>query len=115
MGIEYDELTASPYAFQAAAAMGFDEACRKASPVLLEPIMKVDIVTPSDFLGQAMSLVSQRGGLIHGTDSKAASDTIHAEAPMSTMFGFTTSLRSVTQGRAGFSMEFSHFQPKRGG
>ncbi len=112
-GLEWDELTASPYAFQAAAAMGFDEACRKASPVLLEPIMKVDIVTPSDFLGEAMSLVSQRGGMIHGTDSKAASDTIHAEAPLSVMFGFTTALRSVTQGRAGFSLEFSHFQPKR--
>jgi len=113
-GLEWDELTASPYAFQAAAALGFDEACRKASPVLLEPIMKVDIVTPTDFLGEAMSLVSQRGGMIHGTDSKAASDTIHAEAPLSVMFGFTTALRSVTQGRAGFSMEFSHFQPKRG-
>ncbi|NLJ47809.1 MAG: elongation factor G, partial [Treponema sp.] len=101
------------YAFQAAAAMGFDEACRKASPVLLEPIMKVDIITPSDFLGEAMSLVSQRGGMIHGTDSKAAVDIIHAEAPLSVMFGFTTALRSVTQGRAAFSMEFSHFQAKR--
>ena len=113
-GIEYDELTATPYAFQAAASMAFDAACSKGAPVLLEPIMKVDIVTPSEFLGGAMSLVSQRGGIIHGTDSKAANDTIHAEAPMSTMFGFTTALRSVTQGRAGFSMEFSHFQPKKG-
>ncbi len=113
LDLEYDEFTATPYAFQAAASLGFDEACRKAGPVLLEPIMKVDIVTPSDFLGEAMSLVSQRGGIIHGTDSKAAADTIHAEAPMSAMFGFTTSLRSVTQGRAGFSMEFSHFQPKK--
>jgi elongation factor G len=111
--IEYDELTATPYAFQAATAMGFDAACSKAAPVLLEPIMKVDIVTPSEFLGGAMSLVSQRGGMIHGTDTKASMDTIHAEAPMSTMFGFTTALRSVTQGRAGFSMEFSHFQPKK--
>ena len=73
LDLEYDELTASPFAFQAAASLGFDEACRKAAPVLLEPIMKVDIVTPSDFLGEAMSLVSQRGGMIHGTDSKAAS------------------------------------------
>jgi elongation factor G len=60
-----------------------------------------------------MSLVSQRGGVIHGSESKASAETIHAEAPLEAMFGFTTSLRSVTQGRASFSMEFSHFEPKR--
>jgi elongation factor G len=92
--------------------MAFDSACRAANPVLLEPIMKVDILAPKDFMGEVMSLVSQRGGLIHGSDSKALSEIIHAEAPLSTMFGFTTSLRSVSQGRASFSMEFSHFQPK---
>ena len=110
--IEYDELTASPFAFEACANMAYDEACRAAGPVLLEPIMKVDILTPKDFVGEVMSLVSQRGGLIHGSDSKALTEVVHAEAPLSTMFGFTTSLRSVSQGRAAFSMEFSHFQPK---
>ncbi len=110
--IEYDELTASPFAFEACANMAYDEACRAAGPVLLEPIMKVDILTPKDFVGEVMSLVSQRGGLIHGSDSKALTEVVHAEAPLSTMFGFTTSLRSVSQGRAVFSMEFSHFQPK---
>ena len=110
--IEYDELTASPFAFEACANMAYDEACKAAGPVLLEPIMKVDILTPKDFVGEVMSLVSQRGGLIHGSDSKALTEVIHAEAPLSTMFGFTTSLRSVSQGRAVFSMEFSHFQPK---
>jgi elongation factor G len=110
--IEYDELTASPFAFEACANMAYDEACRAAGPVLLEPIMKVDILTPKDFMGEVMSLVSQRGGLIHGSDSKALTEVVHAEAPLSTMFGFTTSLRSVSQGRAVFSMEFSHFQPK---
>jgi len=110
--IEYDELTASPFAFEACANMAYDEACRTAGPVLLEPIMKVDILTPKDFMGEVMSLVSQRGGLIHGSDSKAMTEIVHAEAPLSTMFGFTTSLRSVSQGRASFSMEFSHFQPK---
>jgi elongation factor G len=110
--IEYDELSASPFAFEACANMAYDEACRAAGPVLLEPIMKVDILTPKDFVGEVMSLVSQRGGMIHGSDSKALTELVHAQAPLSTMFGFTTSLRSVSQGRAVFSMEFSHFQPK---
>jgi elongation factor G len=114
VGIDYDELTATPFAFEACANMAYDAACRDAGPVLLEPIMKVDITTPKDFLGEAMSLVSQRGGLIHGSDSKSAMEVIHAEAPMVQMFGFTTSLRSVSQGRASFSMEFSHFEPKKG-
>ncbi len=113
VGIEYDELTASAFAFEACANMAFDSACRAAGPVMLEPVMKVDITCPKDFLGEAMSLVSQRGGLIHGTESRAATEMIHAEAPLVAMFGFTTSLRSVSQGRASFSMEFSHFEQKR--
>jgi elongation factor G len=113
IGIDYDELTASTFAFEACANMAYDAACRDAAPVLLEPIMKVDITTPKDFLGEAMSLVSQRGGMIHGSDSKQSVEVIHAEAPMVQMFGFTTSLRSVSQGRASFSMEFSHFEPKK--
>jgi elongation factor G len=111
--IDYDELTATPFAYEACANMAYDAACRDAAPVLLEPIMKVDIVVPKEFLGEAMSLVSQRGGIIHGSESKATSESIDAEAPLEAMFGFTTSLRSVTQGRASFSMEFSHFEPKR--
>jgi elongation factor G len=112
-GIEYDELTASTFAFEACANMAFDAACRDAGPVMLEPVMKVDIACPKEFLGEAMSLVSQRGGIIHGSESRPASELIHAEAPMVAMFGFTTSLRSVSQGRASFSMEFSHFEQKR--
>jgi Translation elongation factors (GTPases) len=112
-GIEYDELTASPFAFEACANMAFDAACREAGAVMLEPVMKVDISCPKEFLGEAMSLVSQRGGIISGSESRPASELIHAQAPMVAMFGFTTSLRSVTQGRASFSMEFSHFEPKR--
>lgn len=112
--IKYDELTSSSFAFEACANMAYDAACRAAGPVLLEPIMKVDIFAPKDFVGEVMSLISQRGGLIHGSDTKALIEVVHAEAPLSTMFGFTTSLRSVSQGRASFSMEFSHFQPKSG-
>jgi elongation factor G len=112
-GIEYDELTATGFAYEACANMAFDAACRSAGPVMLEPIMKVDVTSPKEFLGEVMSLISQRGGLIHGSDSKAAVETVHAEAPLVTMFGITTALRSVSQGRAAFSMEFSHFEPKR--
>ena len=79
--IQYDELTSSTFAFEACANMAYDAACRAAGPVLLEPIMKVDILTPKDFVGEVMSLVSQRGGLIHGSDSKTANEVVHAEAP----------------------------------
>jgi elongation factor G len=114
VGIEYDELTATAFAYEACANMAFDAACRMAGAVMLEPVMKVDITCPKDFLGEAMSLVSQRGGIIHGSESRAAAEMIHAQAPLVAMFGFTTSLRSVSQGRASFSMEFSHFEQKRG-
>ncbi|MDP3179043.1 MAG: elongation factor G, partial [Spirochaetaceae bacterium] len=95
-GIEYDELTATPFAFEACANMAFDAACRAAGAVMLEPIMKVDITSPKEFFGEVMGLVSQRGGIIHGTETKLAVETIHAEAPLVAMFGFTTSLRSVS-------------------
>ncbi len=114
LDIDYNELTSTPFAFEACANMAYDNACRAANPVLLEPIMKVAILTPKEFVGEVMSLVSQRGGLIHGSETKNVSEVIHAQAPLATMFGFTTSLRSVSQGRASFSMEFSHFEPKRG-
>jgi elongation factor G len=113
VGLEYDELSGTPFAYEACASMGFDEACRKASPVLLEPVMKVDIITPKDYVGEVMSLLSQRGGIIVGSEARAAMDLVHAQAPLSVMFGFSTSLRSASQGRASFSMEFSHFEQKR--
>ncbi len=112
---EYDELTATAFAFEAAAAMGFDEACRKASPELLEPIMNVDMLCPKEFVGDAMSQMTQRGGMVLGMDSKTDIDVVHAQAPMAKLFGFSTDLRSVTQGRASFTLEFSHFDIKKGG
>ncbi|MEL3906460.1 MAG: elongation factor G [Treponema sp.] len=112
---EYDELTATPFAFEAAAAMGFDEACRKAAPELLEPVMNVDILCPKEFVGDAMSQMTQRGGMVLGMDSKPSIDIVHAQAPMAKLFGFSTDLRSVTQGRASFTMTFSHFEIKKGG
>ena len=114
-GITYSEETATTFAFEACAAQAFDKVCNMASPQLLEPVMNVDITCPKEFVGEAMSQMTQRGGMIMGQDSQASGDIIHAQAPMAKMFGFSTNLRSATQGRAGFSMEFSHFQVKAGG
>jgi elongation factor G len=110
--IEYSELTGTVFAFEACASMAFDEACRAASPVLLEPIMAVDLTSPHEFVGEVMSLVTQRGGQVLSMNSKADIDEIEALAPMAKMFGFMTALRSVSQGRAGFTMRFSHFEKK---
>ena len=111
----YNELTSTTFAFEACAAMVFAKACTAANPEVLEPVMNVDISCPKEFVGPASSQLSQRGGNIMGQDSKTTGEIIHAQAPMANMFGFTTNLRSATQGRASFSMEFSHFQIKAGG
>ncbi len=113
--LDYNELTSTTFAFEACAVAAFDKACKTASPELLEPVMDVEISCPKEFVGDAMSQVTQRGGMIMGQDSKPTAELIHCEAPMSKMFGFSTNLRSVTQGRASFQMEFSHFQVKVGG
>jgi len=110
--IQYSELNGTEFAFEACASMAFDEACRNASPILLEPIMAVDLSSPHEFVGEVMSLVTQRGGHIHSMNSKTDIDEIKAQAPMEKMFGFMTSLRSVSKGRASFSLEFSHFEKK---
>ena len=112
-GFEYSEMSGTEIAFEACASIGFDEACRNASPILLEPIMAVNLVSPKDFVGDVMSLVTQRGGQVLNMDSKAGGDEIKAQAPMAQMFGFMTALRSASQGRAFFSMEFSHFEKKK--
>ncbi|MCL2759143.1 MAG: elongation factor G [Treponema sp.] len=110
--VQYSEQTGTEFAFEACASMAFDEACRNASPILLEPIMAVDLNTPHDFVGEVMSLVTQRGGHILSMTSKTDIDEIKAQAPMEKMFGFMTSLRSVSQGRASFTLVFSHFEKK---
>jgi elongation factor G len=110
--IQYSEQTGTAFAFEACASMAFDEACRNAIPILLEPIMAVDLNCPHDFVGEVMSLVTQRGGQIISMNSKSDVDEIKAQSPMAKMFGFMTSLRSVSQGRASFSLQFSHFEKK---
>jgi len=111
-GIQYSEQSGTEFAFEACASMAFDEAARNASPILLEPIMAVDLSSPHDFVGEVMSLVTQRGGQILSMNSKSDIDEIKAQAPMEKMFGFMTSLRSVSQGRASFTLVFSHFEKK---
>lgn len=113
--IDYNEETASTFGFEACCASAFDKVCNLAKPELLEPVMNVDISCPKDFVGDAMSQMTARGGIIIGQDSKSTGEIIHAQAPMAKMFGFSTNLRSATQGRASFSLEFSHFQVKVGG
>ena len=111
----YSELTSSAFAFEAAGAMGFDNACREASPVLLEPVMNVDVLSPKDYIGEVINNLTVRGGIVNSLESRPAIEHINAQSPMSKMFGYSTVLRSLTQGRGTFSMEFSHFAPKEGG
>jgi elongation factor G len=111
---EYSPTTSTPLAFEAAAALGFDAACMKASPILLEPIMRLDIMSPREFIGEVIGNLSSKGGLVVDRESRAGTEHIKAEVPLASMFGYATSLRSITQGRATFAMEFSHFAPKEG-
>jgi elongation factor G len=111
--IRYSEITGTEFAFEACASMSVDVACREAAPVLLEPIMAVDLVSPKEFVGDVISLVTQRGGQVLSMESKNQLDEIKAAAPMAKMFGFMTFLRSVSQGRASFTMVFSHFEKKQ--
>jgi len=110
--IHYSQLTGTEFAYEACASMAFDEACRNANPILLEPIMAVDLYSPHEFVGEVMSLVTQRGGQILSMNSRIDDDEIKAHTPMEKMFGFMTDLRSVSHGRANFSLEFSHFEKK---
>ncbi|MDR1900217.1 MAG: elongation factor G, partial [Treponema sp.] len=93
--IRYSELTGTEFAFEACASMAFDEAAKTAGPVLLEPIMAVDLVSPAEFVGDVISLVTQRGGQVLSMHSRASGDEIEAQAPMAKMFGLMTALRSV--------------------
>ncbi|WP_020613353.1 elongation factor G [Sediminispirochaeta bajacaliforniensis] len=115
LSVEFDEMTATAAAYEAVGSLGFDAACRDADPILLEPVMKVDVMCPKEFVGEVMSQITSRGGMIESLESKQSIEHIRAEVPMIKMFGYSTNLRSVTQGRGTFAMEFSHFQPKEGG
>jgi len=106
----YHDVDSSEMAFKLAASMAFKEGFRKASPVLLEPVMKVEIVSPEDYLGDVMGDVSRRRGVLQGQDDSPSGKIINAMIPLGEMFGYATSLRSMSQGRATFSMEFDHYE-----
>ena len=106
----YHEVDSNENAFKMAASMGFKEACRKASPVILEPMMAVEVETPEDYAGTVMGDLSSRRGMVQGMDDMVGGGkVIKAEVPLSEMFGYSTTLRSATQGRATYTMEFKHY------
>ncbi|MFP4551971.1 MAG: elongation factor G [Spirochaetales bacterium] len=108
----YSETNSTEFAFEAAANMGLDNACRKADPVLLEPIMKLVVIVPNEFMGDVISGITMRGGLVQSVESRPSAEHINATAPLAELFGYSTALRSSTQGRGTYSLEFSHFEKK---
>ena len=105
----YHDVDSSELAFKIAGSMGFREGAMKAGPVLLEPIMKVEVVTPEEYMGDVMGDLNRRRGLPQGMDDSPAGKTIRAEVPLAEMFGYATDLRSMSQGRAVYSMEFQKY------
>ncbi|MCG8371440.1 MAG: elongation factor G, partial [Proteobacteria bacterium] len=105
----YHDVDSSELAFKIAASMGFREAALKADPVLLEPVMKVEVVTPEEYMGDVMGDLNRRRGLPQGMDDTPQGKVIRAEVPLAEMFGYATDLRSMSQGRAVYSMEFRKY------
>ncbi len=111
----YHDVDSSDMAFQMAASIGFKEAVRKASPILLEPIMKVEITTPEDYMGDVIGDLNSRRGKMKEMTARGNAQIIHADVPLAEMFGYATVVRSISSGRASYSMEPSHFErvPKK--
>ena len=105
----YHEVDSSEMAFKVAGSMAFKNAAVKASPVLLEPLMKVEVVTPEDYMGDVMGDLNRRRGIVQGMEDGPSGKVINAHVPLSEMFGYATDLRSQTQGRATYTMEFDHY------
>ena len=105
----YHDVDSNEMAFKIAGSMGFKQGCLNAAPVLLEPMMKVEVVTPEDYMGDVMGDLNRRRGLVQGMDDSPSGKVIRAEVPLAEMFGYATDLRSATQGRAVYSMEFEKY------
>ncbi len=108
---QYHDVDSSEMAFKVAGSMAFKKAAEMAKPVLLEPIMSVEVVTPEDYMGDVIGDLSSRRGRIEGMESRGSSQVIRAQVPLGDMFGYATDLRSRTQGRATYSMQFNSYQP----
>jgi elongation factor G len=107
----YHDVDSSEIAFKIAGSMAFKQATRKANPVLLEPIMSVEVVVPEEFMGDVIGDISSRRGKVLGMDTRPAAQAIDARVPLAQMFGYATDLRSMTQGRATYTMQFAHYEP----
>ena len=105
----YHDVDSSEMAFKLAGSMGFRDGCREANPVILEPLMKVEVEVPEDFMGDVIGDVAKRRGQVSGMDDRAGNKIVNAFVPLSEMFGYSTDLRSMTQGRATYAMEFDHY------
>jgi elongation factor G len=105
----YHDVDSDEISFRMAAIFGFKDGFRKAKPVILEPIMKVEVVTPEDYMGDVIGDLNRRRGQIQGMEDTPAGKTVTAEVPLSEMFGYATTVRSMSQGRATFTMEFSKY------
>jgi elongation factor G len=106
----YHDVDSSEMAFKIAASMGFKEACRKAKPVLLEPVMDVEVVTPEEYMGAIVGDLNSRRGRIASMEARGSSQVIRATVPLGQMFGYATEMRSMTQGRATYTMQFSRYE-----
>ncbi len=106
----YHDVDSSEAAFKIAASMAFKEGCKKANPVLLEPIMRVEVTTPDEFMGDVMGDLNARRGRVEGMEQRGNAQVVRALVPLATMFGYATDLRSATQGRATYTMQFSHYE-----
>ena len=107
----FHEVDSSEMGFKIAASMAFERACRKASPILLEPVMKVEVLVPQDFMGDVIGDLNARRGKVQGITARVGSQAVDAMVPLGEMFGYATTLRSKTQGRATYSMEFAQYEP----
>ena len=107
----YHEVDSSEMAFKIAGSMGFKEGCQKASPIILEPIMSVEVVVPEEYMGDVIGDLNSKRGRIMGMDSRAGAQVVSAMVPLASMFGYSTDLRSATQGRATYTMTFDHYEP----
>jgi elongation factor G len=105
----YHEVDSSEVAFKMAGSMAFQAACKKANPVILEPVMKVEVLTPENFMGDVIGDLNAKRGQIQEMTDRGQMKVVRAMVPLASMFGYATSLRSMSQGRASYSMEFDHY------
>ncbi len=110
----YHDVDSSEMAFKIAGSMAFKDACKKANPKLLEPIMRVEVVVPEDYMGPVIADLNSRRGQLQGRESRAGSEIINVQVPLAEMFGYATEIRSRTQGRGSFTMHFSHYEQAPG-